>query len=101
MRVKEDDGARALNPFERGHIAMVRRISRLRLGLTANEEISPAASNVSLGRDGGVVALIGDGVAPPIPVAEPRLKLSVIIDPSMDSELVRLPGSKIRHMFTE
>jgi len=101
MRVKDDDGTRALNPFERGHIAMVRRISRLRLGLTANEEISPAASNVSLGKDGGVVATLGGGAAPPIPVAEPRLKLSVIIDPSMDSELVRLPGAKIRHMFTE
>ena len=80
---------------------MVRRIARLRLGLTANDELSPAASNVSMGRDSGVVAASGDGVTPPIPAAEPRLKLSVIIDPSVDSELVRLPGAKIWQMFTE
>jgi len=100
IRVDGADGARAMFPIERGHVAMVRRIARLRLGLTAIDEISPTASNGSAGRD-GVGAITGDGAAPPIPVAEPRLKLSVIIDPSMDSELVRLPGSKIRHMFTE
>jgi len=95
IRVDGADGARAMFPIERGHVAMVRRIARLRLGLTAIDETSPAASNGSTGRDSGVLSIIGDGAAPPIPVAEPRLKLSVIIDPSMDSELVRLPGSTI------
>ena len=32
--------------------------------------------------------------------SEPRLKLSVILDPALDSELMRLPQAKVREMFT-
>jgi len=99
IRVDGSDGARAMLPFERAHVAMVRRIARLRLGLTAIDEIILTAGSVPAGIGG--LASSGEAAAPPIPVAEPRLKLSVIIDPSMDSELVRLPGTKIRQMFNE
>ena len=38
IRVDGADGARAMFPIERGHVAMVRRIARLRLGLTAIDD---------------------------------------------------------------
>ena len=47
------DGPRPMFPIERGHIAMVRRIARLRLGLTANVELNPITNNLSPGRDIG------------------------------------------------
>ena len=40
MRVKDGDETRALSPFDLGHVAMVRRIARLRLNLTAIDEAS-------------------------------------------------------------
>ena len=35
------------------------------------------------------------------PAAEPKLKLSAILDPSLDSDLVRISGSTIRKFYNE
>ena len=78
IEVDGADGPRSMFPIERGRVAMVRRIARLRLGLTANVELNPITNNLSLGRDIGPMAGGGDGTTPPTPAAEPRLKLSVI-----------------------
>jgi len=96
VRPEGSDGARDMSAIERGQFTMVRRIARLRLSLTANDE-----SSASGGPSTTTLAISGAAAAPPIPVAEPRLKLSVLIDSTMDSELVRLPGLQIRAMYTE
>jgi len=102
MRVKDGDETRALTPFDHGHVAMVRRIARLRLNLTAIDEHTLAQpNNLSMGRDVGSAVVVGDGQPVAAPTAEPRLKLSVILDPSLDSELVRVSQAKVRTMFTK
>ena len=97
-----DADPRALTPIEEGHISMVRRIARLRLGLTAIEHIPVATVPVGgLGFGGPSATPLGALVLPTIapPAGEPRLKLSSILDPSLDTELMRLPQPDIRKLF--
>ena len=107
--ITEGKDPRELNPIESGHMSQLRRIARLRVGLPAVEVIP-----VKLGiGGGGVVAESGlsldqggDGMATPLASprtlsTEPRLKLSVILDSSLDSDLVRLPHIKIRGLFNK
>ena len=96
MDAVRPDGERGMSAIERGQYALVRRIARLRLQLTANDE-----SSVSGGTPTTTLAISAAAVAPPLPVAEPRIKLSVLIDSAMDSELVRLPVHQIRVMYSE
>ena len=99
VRVTVEGGdPRPPNPFERGHYAMVRRIARLRCGLTANE-VREAAGVLA---PPGVAVENALALAGPLPLisAEPKIKLNILIDPSLDSELVRLPQAKIRQLFT-
>ena len=93
-----------------GQLRAARRIARLRLGLRAIEEApaaqlpgppasaayEPASSQLvnALGLRASTTSLLSHST-------EPRLKLSVIIDPTLDSELVRLPQSTIRQLFSE
>ena len=75
--VKMGETSRKLSPIEHGHVAMVRRIARLRLGLTAiDEQAAIPTTGIGLGF-GGPAAVQAPAAAP---TAEPRLKLSVIID---------------------
>ena len=96
MDAVRPEGERGMSAIERGQYALVRRIARLRLQLTANDE-----SSVSGGTPTTTLAISAAAVAPPLPVAEPRIKLSVLIDSTMDSELVRLPVHQIRVMYSE
>jgi len=73
MRVKDGDELRAPSPFDVGHVAMVRRIARIRLNLTAIDEASVHPTNLSMGRDVGAAASVGDGPPSAAPTAEPRL----------------------------
>jgi hypothetical protein len=99
--------ARGPTPFELGHFAMVRRIARLRLGLPANEAISSGLISApfgdlsqGLGQPSQPSQLSTVAAPPSAPAStEPKTKLSVILDPSLDSELVRLPHSKVRALF--
>ena len=80
------------------HVAMVRRIARLRLGLTAQDEVASAAPTPrgGLGFGGPQAEDVGAGsVSPRAITAEPRLKLSVLLNLALDSELARLPQAKV------
>lgn len=94
---------RPLNPIELGHFHQVRRISRLRLGLTAKEEVpGPAATTpAGIAFGGPAPATPAVGVNPEVSVvSQPQLRLSSVADPTLDSLLVRLPGVRIRALFT-
>ena len=101
--------ARGPTPFELGHFAMVRRIARLRFGFPANEAIitGPISSpfgdlSQGLGQPSQSSQLNTLAVPPNAPAStEPKTKLSVILDPSMGSDLVRLPHSKVRALANE
>ena len=110
-----DDGAVAAHTrqpgaIEIGHMHHARRIARLRCGLRAIEELAalpPQLGGIGIGGLGAgpnppqaanALALLG-GAAPA--TGEPRLKLSVILDPTLDSELIRLPQAKIRECFNK
>ena len=102
-----EGAASGLTPIEEGHVYMARRIARLRLGLRANEE-EPAP------RDGGPSQGVANGPRPQgaelailsqagamggHQSAEPKLKLSVVLDPALESDLVRLPGAEVRALY--
>ena len=87
-------GDRAMSAIERGQFTLVRRIARLRLQLTANDDSSTSGGTV-----GTTLAISAAAAAPPLPLAEARIKLSVLIDTAMESELVRLPVLEIRNMY--
>ena len=100
----DDTEPRLLTPIEEGHIAMVRRIARLRLGLTAVELMPVVTLPVGgLGFGGPSATPLGGVVLPTVapPTGEPRLKLSSILDPALDTELTRLPQSDIRKLFAD
>jgi len=86
-------GERPMSPIERGHFALLRRAARLRVQLPANDDTTTSGGSV------GTTLAIPGAAAPPLPLAEARIKLSVLVDPAMDSELVRLPGLEIRIMY--
>ena len=96
---------RSLSPVEQGHVAMVRRIVRLRLGMPAVEVLAPAPTTGP--PSSGTSGTAGPAPTGPAPSAtnttaaacEPRVKLSVLIDPSLDTELQRLPQAKITALF--
>ena len=101
VAVSGEGDPRPTSPIEVGHLAMVRRIARLRLGLTA-VEVPPATTPVAggLGLGGG----LPQGPPPQgavVSVAEPRLKLSSILDPVLDTELIRLAQYVVTKLFTE
>jgi len=85
-------GSRAISAIERGQFTSVRRIARLRKQLPANDDVVPVGTV-------GTTLAISAPAAPPLPLAEARIKLSVLIDTSMESELVRIPGLEIRKMY--
>jgi len=86
-------GERPMSAIERGHFALLRRICRLRVQLPANDDSSTSGGTL------GTTLAIPAAAAPPLPLAEARIKLSVLVDAAMDSELVRLPGLEIRIMY--
>ena len=90
---------RACTRLELGWLMSLRRIARLRLGLTAQDATAIPPLPVSQMADvpPGALALFP---APSLS-SEPRLKLSMVIDPSLDSELVRLPGHVIRGLYAD
>ena len=83
---------------------MVRWITRPRLGLTVQDEVAAAAPtprrqtrlwwSTARGREYCLRFPLGV-------TAEPRLKLSVLLDPALVSELPRLPQAKVQEMFTD
>ena len=87
-------GDRPMSAIERGQFALVRRIARLRVQLTANDDVSTS------GTVGTTLAISAAAAAPPLPLSEARIKLSVLIDSSMDSELVRIPVLEVRKMYS-
>ena len=95
---RESEQPRDLFPIEQGHVAMARRIARLRLGLTA---VEVAPSTVAVGGGLGFGGGLPDGPPPPTSATagEPRLKLSSILDPVLDTELVRLLQAEITKLF--
>ena len=99
----EGTTSRDPSPKEIGHLAMLRRISRLRLGLTAVEE-APAQTPQSITP---TLALGGPSPSGPAPqgvvatVGEPRLKLSSVLDPVLDTELVRMAQHLITKLFSD
>jgi hypothetical protein len=100
-----DGGPRQLTPIEAGHMDMLRRIARLRLGLRAVEvpdTLQQAGGlqfgNLGLGPFNSQVSTLAlPGIGPP--TSEAKLKLSIILDPSLDSDLVRLPHAQVRGLF--
>ena len=105
-----DVAARAPTPIEIGHCHHLRRICRLRLNLTANEDapagpaLGTGARPLDLATQGqfgasqvGLLAAPGSQAVS----TEPRLKLSVILDPTLDSELARMPQHVVRDLFTK
>ena len=104
LPVPQGKTERDLTALEVGHVGMVRRIPRPRLGLTVLDEVAAAAPtprrrtrlwwSTARGREYWLLL--------PLSVtAEPWLKLSVLLDPALDSELARLPQAKVREMFTD
>ena len=94
-----DAPSRAPTAIEYGHFAMLRRIARLRCGLTAVE--ASITAPVVGGSEPGQVALLSQPPSAPGTIStEPKIKLALVLDPSLDSELVRLPQTVFRAMFT-
>ena len=92
----QDSEPRALKAIERGQLHSLRRIARLRMGLTANEAGPEASTSALVPGSAGTVGTVPGAQSG---LAEPKLKLSAILDPSLDSELVRLAACAIRKMF--
>ena len=95
---------RAPSAFEAGHLVMVRRIARLRLGLTANVESStgppgalPASEHLETT---GQPMPPGSAAVQPMHL-EPVVKLSAVLDPTIDASLVRIKQQEVRRMFSE
>ena len=108
--VGEDQPTTAPSPIQMGHFKQLRRICRLRLGLTAEEAVPhlpplgtvgfPPPDPRSQGDLGGSqLAALQPPLVPTVS-SEPRLKLSVILDPTLDSELVRMPHHVVRELFS-
>ena len=99
------DGADStpLAPLQLGHMAMLRRIARLRLGLRAVEAtavpLHQAEGPPQLQGQAHSSAAVTNLSVPQQPSTDPRLKLSVVLDPSMDADLVRLPHHHVRGLF--
>ena len=86
--------------LEIGHLHMVRRIARLRLGLTPREEAQvPAPTPAPAGTV--TPTATQQASSDPSVVGQPSLRLSSVVDPTLDSLLVRLPGHQIRGFFTK
>ena len=87
-------------PIELGHSAMVRRIARLRLGLPAVQHV---ASTVVAGSTTGASSTMPAASEPlrSNGIVETKVKLSSIVDPSLDTDLVRLPHADIRNMYRQ
>ena len=102
LRILQVETQRDSTVLEFGHAAVVRRIARQRLGLTPQHEVVAAAHTPSGLEFGGPQAEDGGGgsVAARATTAEPPLKLSVLLDPALDSELACLPQARVREMFT-
>ena len=107
IRIPAEGGEpRNPTPIERGHVAMVRRIARLRLNLTANE-VRPRAGAPAPGAPpavppgGGNALALLQGPMPQTVNTDPKIKLSLLLDPSLDTDLVRLPHVRIRALFAE
>ena len=101
--IPEGETQRDLTALEVGLVAMVRRIARLHLGLTAQDEVAAAAPppGGGLGFGGAQAEDVGAGSAAARATnAEPRLELSVILVPAFNSELARLPQAKVQDLFT-
>ena len=92
---------RTPTPIELGHLAMVRRIARLRLGLTAKEQIASVATPDA--QPSGITATqpAPPGSAEGASASEPVVKLSTVLDPTIDAPLVRLKLQLVRRMFSD
>ena len=66
------------------------------MGLTANEAGPEASTSALVPGSAGTVGTVPGAQSG---LAEPKLKLSAILDPSLDSELVRLAACAIRKLF--
>ena len=75
--------ALALNPVQRSRIRFLQRVARLTAGLPVERETPPR----------------GDSAAPPPP--SKKVKLSSLVDPSAEAELVNLPSSEVRALFAD
>ena len=102
LRILQVETQRDSTVLKVGHAAVARRIARPRLGLTPQHEVVAAAHTPSGLGFGGLQAEDGGAgsVAARATTAEPRLKLSVLLDPAFDSELACLPQARVREMFT-
>ena len=98
--VPQGETKRDLNTLKVGYIAMVQRIARLRLCLTAQDEAAAAAQAVDWGLAVPVENVGAGSAAAQATTAEPRFKLSVLLDPALGSELVRRPQAEVREMYT-
>ena len=100
IKLPVGDSTRPLKPLEQGHCGMLRRIARLRLGLTA---IEPQATDAS----GATTVLPASGSTPEVGAAPAQLvpdtavKLSVVWDPTLDILLVRMAPHLSRKLFSE
>ena len=102
IRIPAEEGAfTALPPIQAGHMAVLRRIARLRLGLRAVEApalLAPQQGAPQLqDQPPGTVAPINAPAQQPS--SDSRLKVSVVLDPSMDADLVRLPHHQVRALL--
>ena len=92
---------RSLKPREKGHCEMLRRIARLRLGLTANDpqacdtpsSSTPAPSDAAVAQQPAAAAV---QVSP-----DTAVKLSAVWDPTLDILLVRMAPHKFRKLFSD
>ena len=83
-----------INPIDVAKLESFRRVCRLRTGQSPGDPVQPTVSLAphSAG-DPGKPAAIPDGSR--------NLKLSHIVDPTLDAPLVSLPTAKIRALFEE
>ena len=93
------------SPIEQGQLVSVRRVARLRLGLRAMDALAvvpaaPVGLPAGALAGAGILAVPGSQAAPAAVSAEPALKLSLVIDPALESALVRMPPADIRTLYT-
>ena len=94
--------ARAPSAIEVGKFMSIRRVARLRLGLRARDDVGAPTPGAGAPQGPPQLALALPAPAlPTVAAGEPALKLSLVLDPALESVLVRLPPADIRALYTK
>ena len=100
LRITEGEATRSLTSVEAGHVGVLRRVSRLVLGLSGNEVVAPLPAGVrGEGAGGGGRAAVEDETVLAGRAAR-KVKMGNVLDQADDSEIALLPPNSISALVT-